>query len=34
MADVPVANFEKHWQNELNSLREEYKDIVKDNPDA
>jgi hypothetical protein len=33
MADMPVANFEKHWQHELNSLREEYKDIVKDNPD-
>jgi len=34
MAQVPVPEFEKHWQNKLESFRSECKDIVKQFPDS
>jgi hypothetical protein len=34
MAEVAVSRFERYWQKEYNSLRDEYRDIVEKYPDA
>jgi hypothetical protein len=34
MAQVPAVGFEEHWQNKLEALRLEYKDLVKEHPEA
>jgi hypothetical protein len=31
---VPALRYEEHWHNKLESLRVEYKDLLKQNPDA
>jgi len=34
MARAPVLSYEEYWQIELQSLRTEFKDIIKQHPEA
>jgi hypothetical protein len=34
MAGVPIPEYEKYWQTEGQSLREQYKNLIQEYPDA